>query len=131
HLNIFNSHALSQYKDLGCEGACLSVELSYNQIKSLQKSIQTGILAYGRTPLMTYRNCIIKENHGCDKNCENGIFLKDRKNESFLILKDKNSGRQVCGNCLYNAKTMVLAGEREYLNIGIDFIMLNFTLENE
>ena len=53
-----------------------------NQIKNIKSSKPKGILAYGKLPLMIFRNCPIKSNNGCN-NCNHSII--DRKNIEFNV----------------------------------------------
>ena len=110
-LNITNSQALEEYKNLGFKDALLSPELKFAQIRDISKSINAGIIAYGRINLM------ISENKLPD-------YIKDKTGAVFPAFED--NGRSV----LYNSVPVYLADKRGlYKNSGLFFIGLNFTVE--
>lgn len=77
-LNIFNSECASQFNS-----PILSFELTLDQANKINKD-DTGIIGYGRLPLMITRNCPIKNNIGCEKCKKNGA-LTDRKGYKFSV----------------------------------------------
>ena len=104
-LNITNSFAAAEYQKLGLHNACLSFELSLPQIRDLQLSIPATLIAYGRLPLMQFKNCVIKQKGKCLHH--NGFqYLTDRKGHSFLL-----SCRPYCGNTLFNSLPLYLESE--------------------
>ncbi len=57
-LNITNAHALTFYQEHGASAATLSMELTFPQMNALlATALPSGILVYGRQPLMLTRNC--------------------------------------------------------------------------
>lgn len=124
-LNIFNSDSLSVLKDTGLKSSVLSFELAFSQISSMTKALPCGIIAYGRAPLMIFKNCIVKDREKCGR-CESGVFLHDRKDEDFIILKEFG-----CRNILLNAKTTYLADREDYKKLGLSFIRLDFYTETQ
>lgn len=119
-LNITNSQALARYAAMGLAGATLSFELSLPQIRDLQLSLPTALICYGRLPLMTFRNCAMK-NLGFCRHHDGYGHLTDRKGETFLL-----ECRADCGNTLYNAVPLFL--EQSRLRDGIT-ARLEFTDE--
>ncbi len=96
-LNITNSTALAEYRNLGLTNACLSFELSLPQIRDLHLSMPTTLIAYGRLPLMQFKNCVIKQKGRCLHH-EGSRNLTDRMGHSFLLMC-----RPYCGNTLFNS----------------------------
>lgn len=104
-LNITNSVSLAEYQKMGLNNACLSFELSLPQIRDLCLCMPTTLIAYGRLPLMQFKNCVIKQKKNCldHKGYE---YLKDRKGHSFLLMC-----RPYCGNTLFNSLPLYLESE--------------------
>ncbi len=114
--NIFNSYSLDF---IDADYCTLSVELSDTQISNIKSSKPFGILAYGKLPLMIFRNCPIKANNGC-ANCNHKI--SDRKNIDFPILCEDGVTKMI------NNRPIYMADKKEFLN-KLDFILLSFTDE--
>lgn len=79
-LNVFNSNTASQINS-----PILSFELTLEQANRINAD-DTGIIAYGKLPLMLTRNCPIKNHIGCN-NCEG--TLTDRKGFKFPVVCSK------------------------------------------
>lgn len=135
-LNISNSEALEQYKNLGLKDAILSPELKFAQVRDINKSINSGITAYGAISVLISENCLIKNAGGCnheykknkDKFCERkGRFnITDKTGAKFPVIGD--FGHR---NIVYNSVPIYLADKQElYKNLGLFFISLNFTTES-
>ncbi len=77
-LNIFNSLSASQFNS-----PLLSFELTLKQANEINAA-DTGIVAYGRLPLMLTRNCPVKNSIGC-KECGKKGALTDRKGYRFPV----------------------------------------------
>ena len=71
-LNAFNSSSANQI-----HSPILSFELTIDEANRINAE-DTGIIAYGRLPLMLTRNCPVQNNIGCEKCRKNGS-LTDRK----------------------------------------------------
>lgn len=78
-LNIFNSETASLYKS-----PILSFETTLEQANSISAE-DTGIVGYGKLPLMLTRNCPVKNNIGCEK-CRKQGSLTDRKGYEFKVV---------------------------------------------
>ncbi len=74
-LNITNSIALSQYAQYGLCDTLASFELTAVQINQLGSFLPTGIIGYGKLPLMMCVNCPAKAQVGC-RDCKG--FITDR-----------------------------------------------------
>lgn len=77
-LNIFNSVSASMINS-----PILSFELTLEQANSINAE-DTGIIAYGRLPLMLTRNCPVKNDIGCYA-CGGHGRLTDRKGIEFPV----------------------------------------------
>lgn len=78
-LNIYNSQSANMI-----ENPILSFELTLEQANKISAE-NTGIIAYGKVPLMLTRNCPIKNSIGCYECGKNGR-LTDRKGYEFEVL---------------------------------------------
>lgn len=78
-LNIFNSLSAQQI-----HSPILSFELTVDEANRIN-ACDTGIIAYGRLPLMLTRNCPVKNNIGCEK-CGRKGTLTDRKGIRFPVV---------------------------------------------
>lgn len=103
-LNITNSLSLSEYQRMGLHNACLSFELTLSQIQNIHASLPTTLIAYGRLPLMQFKNCVIKAG-GCLQH-DGFRELTDRKGHTFLL-----SCKEHCGNILFNSLPLYLDKE--------------------
>lgn len=124
-LNLFNSTALAEAKQLGLISAALSFELMFAQIADLSSGLDTELIVYGRLPLMVTENCIIKNHYGrCA--CENSITLVDRKSVIFPVLREFK-----CRNAILNSQKLFLADRQaDWSALGLWGARLSFTTEN-
>ena len=124
-LNVFNSQALKQLRQMGLESATVSFELKLPQIRDLSKAIDTEFIAYGRLPLMITENCIVY-NHSGQHTCASVNQLVDRKGERFPVVKAFG-----CRNEILNAKKIFLADKSaDWQRLGLWGARLQFTTEN-
>lgn len=116
-LNVFNSSAAGQI-----HSPILSFELTIDEANQIN-SEDTGIIAYGRLPLMLTRNCPVKNNIGCEKCRKNG-FLTDRKGIVFPV---------VCSPypCVEILNSVPLYMADRIREIKTDFIHFYFTDESK
>ena len=126
-LNLTNSRAASELRDLGLCSLTASFELTLPQLRDLSKPLPTEMLVYGRLPLMLTENCLIRNRTG-ECSCGAGpVKLIDRKGEEFRIVRD-------CGTCrsvVLNGKKLYLLDKREDLRrFGLWALRLQFTTEN-
>ncbi len=78
-LNIFNSKSARLIKS-----PVLSFELTLEQANRINAD-DTGIIVYGRVPLMLARNCPVKNITSCNKCKKHGV-LKDRMGYEFPVI---------------------------------------------
>ena len=124
-LNIFNSQALKQLRQMGLESAVVSFELKLPQIRDLSKAVDTEFIAYGRLPLMITENCIIHNQFGKHV-CANSNVLTDRKGVRFPVVKAWG-----CRNEIFNANKLFLADKAgDWARLGLWALRLSFTTEN-
>ena len=97
-LNILNSVSLDEYKALGLEDACLSMELTYSRLRDIRPTVPVGAVVYGRLPLMKLRACPARGEKGCGS-CRGYNELKDRKGEYFPLVCREREYSEIL-NCL-------------------------------
>ncbi|MBE6879707.1 MAG: U32 family peptidase [Ruminococcaceae bacterium] len=127
-LNITNSYSLSEYRRLGVADAVLSVELMMRDAQELCGSsfIKTGIIGYGKLPLMITRRCPINDNKPCGKSkrkdCPHSIT--DRQGNTLKCYCDDNAVE------IFNPDTLILSDRQKDIS-KFDFILLKFTDEED
>lgn len=122
-LNITNISALEFFREQELKSITLSFELNLPKIKKLWGQ-DTGIIAYGRLPLMLTRACIKAGGLcvGCNKTGST-FEITDRKNEIFPVVCHREY------NEVLNCRTLYLADKLDELR-EIGFLKLYFTDEN-
>lgn len=121
--NIFNSYSLDMWKNYFADEAVLSAEMTVSQINKIKGNIRTGIICYGRLPLMLTRNCPVRNSRSCDK-CGGNGKLTDRKGMEFPV--DCSSGTS---EILNSVPLCVFDEIGDFENI--DFCVLKFTVETK
>ena len=123
-LNMTNAQALQAGADMGMTKAVLSMELTFRQMAFAGKApLDTGLLVYGRQPLMLTRNCPRTGGVLCGRqNC--GGYLADRKGKKFPLQCDGGCVELLNADCLYWADC------REEIP-PVDFWLLSFTDETK
>jgi putative protease len=122
-LNLLNSYALKCAEEIGLADATLSFETGLKQASFLASGIPIGIIAYGRLPLMTFRNCPAKSPEGCS-GCTGRTEILDRMKNAFPVVCRGRSYSQ-----LLNMLPLYLADKQDQLG-AFDFITLYFTVED-
>ena len=124
-LNAFNSQTLDVLRAAGFLSATASFELRIQQIRDMQKPLDTEMIIYGRLPVMVSDQCIIRQSSGrC--NCQVPGQLADRTGSVFPLMKEFG-----CRNVIYNAHKLFLADRRdELLSAGLWGMRLLFTTES-
>ncbi|MDE6659287.1 MAG: U32 family peptidase, partial [Eubacterium sp.] len=116
-LNVFNSSSANQI-----QSPILSFELTVEEANKINAT-DTGVIAYGRLPLMLTRNCPVKNNIGCEK-CQKNGSLTDRKGIVFPVVCSPYPCVEVLNSVpLYMADRMK--------EIKTDFIHFYFTNESK
>lgn len=118
-LNVMNTQALDFYELEGLSAVTVSFELGMEKIKKLGGTLPRGVVAYGRLPLMRFRNCPVRAAEGCAE-CGGEGILTDRKGIEFPV---ECGGRRY--SSLLNSLPLHIA-ERDDPG---DFRLLYFTRE--
>ncbi len=126
-LNLYNSTALYEARELELRSACLSFEMTLPQIRDLNKAVPCELLSYGRLPLMVTENCLIKGRTGQCTCHISPAKLTDKTGADFPIIRDGDS----CRSVLLNGKKLNWLDRREDLGrLGLWATRLYFTTEN-
>lgn len=125
-LNVTNSLSFLEYNKMGLSSICLSPELNLAQIRDIDKDNTTEVIAYGRLPLMTAENCILKNMDKCT--CNGMGRIKDRTGREFIVIKDGD----ICRSVVLNSVPLYMGDKIEDLkSAGIDYLCLMFTDETK
>ncbi len=122
-LNVLNSHALRECRELGAEDMTLSFETNLRQGAALGDYLPCGVIAYGYLPLMTFRACPAQGPKGCGR-CNGQAALTDRLGKSFPVVC---RGRQY--SQLLNTVPLYL-GDKQRMLEGFSHATLRFTIED-
>lgn len=134
--NTYNNATVSFLADYNIQGATVSPELNFKQIKALARSSELPLecIVHGNMELMISEYCVIGSFLGnldkgsCTKPCEkNKYWLCDRKNEKFPIVTD-----QFCHMHILNAKELnMLAHLPEFEPSGINRVRIDGRYMND
>lgn len=116
-LNVFNSLSAQQF-----HSPILSFELSLKQANRINTD-DTGIICYGKLPLMITRNCPVENRIGCEK-CGKKGTLTDRKGYKFSV----KCSSYPCVE-IFNPYPLYLADRLD--EIKTDFVHFYFTDERK
>lgn len=83
-MNFYNSYDLSCAKEMGLKETALSIEAKLAQIRDMKKPMPTNVVVYGKIPVMTTENCIIKNAGRCIN--YNGTYKLSDKNATFDVI---------------------------------------------
>ncbi len=85
-LNIANRQAAAFFAERGLGAATLSMELSFDQIRAMGDfPLPTGLIVYGRQPLMLTRNCPRQSSLGHCGDCRHQGII-DRTGTTFPVM---------------------------------------------
>ena len=115
-LNIYNSQSAQMI-----DNPILSFELTLEQANRIDAH-NTGVIAYGKIPLMLTRNCPVKKSIGCGE-CKKNGSLTDRKGYKFDVI----CSNYPCAEILNPVPIYMLDRLDE---IKTDFINFYFTTES-
>lgn len=122
-LNLTNREAVAAYAACGLVAATLSMELTFRQLSfAADCPIPTGLLAYGRQPLMLTRNCPRRCGGGRCDDCRPEDGMADRRG---IVFPTACSG---AGTELLNTVPLYWADRLAELP-PVDFLLLHFTTE--
>ncbi len=115
-LNINNSLALNEYKKLGLREAEISFECSLTRFNNLKKSIPCGLIVYGKMPLMTFRNCPVRTDKGCE-GCDGHPTIIDRMDTDIqLLCKSKQYVQSLNPQPIYMGDKLLQLSEAHFLS---------------
>ncbi len=106
-MNITNSIAADELSTMGADRITASIELSFEQLKTLVKESRmlVEVIAQGPLGAMLLEHCVIAgaTSHGpadiCPMNCRWGVYtLRDAANQDYLLEPDKR-----CRNHIFTA----------------------------
>lgn len=122
-LNLTNGEAVAAYAAAGLLAATLSMELTFGQMGFAKAApIPTGLMLYGRQPLMLTRNCPRQCDGASCGACQPHDGVTDRRGVTFPTA--------CAGGCteLLNAVPLYWADRLEEVP-AVDFHLLHFTVE--
>lgn len=122
-LNICNTLALEEAARLGLSACVLSPEITVAALGRLGGGIPAGVFAYGRLPVMSVRNCPLKNGRRCIGCTPETRLITDRKGCRFPVECFKNP----CNDIL-NCVPLRMEDKIGDLNRA-DFLLLYFTQE--
>lgn len=123
-LNVINSRSVDFWQDFGAEDMMLSFEGTVQQLSDIVSGIPTGILAYGRLPLMLMRRCPIADGKPCGAKEPCGKSITDRRGNEMPILCGGNSVE------VLNPDVLIMSDRQRALS-QFSFAVLKFTTETE
>lgn len=121
-INIYNNRSLNVLAKQGLKRWNLSVELSKDELKILQKKrpagIETEVFVWGRMPLAYSARCFTARAHNLPKdNCQyrcledaNGMVLNTREDEAFLCINGIQTQSALTCNLLDEIPTLQKLG---------------------
>ncbi len=83
-MNFYNSYDLSCAKEMGLKETAVSIEAKLAQIRDMKKPMAVNAVVYGKIPVMTTENCIIKNAGKCIN--YNGSYKLCDKNAAFDVI---------------------------------------------
>jgi len=130
NLNIFNNYSVNELKEKGFNRFIPSVELNKAEIIQIldNSPIDTEVIVYGKTPLMTNNYCYLGESNKCYKDCDKKCMLnekfelRDRLGFKFRIVPDNTCTLTT----IYNSKTTSIA----YKDLNLDFVRIDILDES-
>ncbi len=120
--NVFNSLSVNQMAELGAEEILLSPEMTLLQASRAGDEVKTGIIVYGKLPLMITRNCPIKNGTDC-AHCGSKRYLTDRLGVKFPVMCENGYSQVLNSRPIYMADRL---SETDFA----DFNLLWFTNES-
>ncbi|MCM1166172.1 MAG: U32 family peptidase [Lachnospiraceae bacterium] len=129
-MNVLNSLAARACSDFGFWDITLSFEGTAAALAEINSPRPTGIVGYGRLPLMLTRRCPIADGKPCGRKTPFGEGESCRKR---ITDRQGNELPVLCGgNCteILNPDVLILSDKRSVLE-KFDFVVLKFTVEDD
>jgi U32 family peptidase len=126
-LYSWNSQSRAFLSEAGIGGDTIPYELNAAEIRHRNNQGSTMVL-YGRTPLMTAAQCVLKNTEGCAKKKHgNFLSLSDRYHKKFPV----KTLCDICSIRIYNSVPTALFSEWKQLSkMGISSWRMDFTKED-
>lgn len=119
-MNVLNRLSLAEMESSGAKAVTLSYEVKQSELRHFGSSVPTGLVVYGRMPLMLTRNCPLKTvNCG---SCSHRIT--DRKGIDFPVYCRGGYSE------IFNSRPTWLADRLSEFS-AVDFHILEFTTEDK
>ncbi len=126
-VNAFNSQTLEFLKGTGASSVCISPEVNLNSFNKLSCDIPRELVVYGRIPVMTVQNCVVKSAYGHCGCGDSHYLLRDRKGMEFPLFANKGA----CTNTIYNCKPIYMADRLKEINMtSVESLRFIFTVES-
>ncbi len=122
-MNIINSFATKSTEEFCAKEIILSNEITLAQAEKIGSSLPKGLIVYGHTPLMLFKNCPIKNGKSCSV-CDKKGYITDRKNINFPIRCRMGFSE------MFNSVPTFLADRKDEYSF-LDFVVLHFTIEEK
>lgn len=123
-LNVSNGASLYLCHKRGFKSCVISFETPIREITKAAENgkCESGIIVYGRLPLMLVRNCPVRSFRGCSGGpCD----ITDRKNVKFPLVCSNGAAE------ILNSRPLWLCDKKKDIaGKGLDFFELYFTVEN-
>lgn len=126
-LNITNTDALAQYRELGLCGAELSFELTLERIARLGDELPRAVCIYGYLPLMLTRNCPSALSGRCPGRPDEQCGIIDRMGKRMAV-RCRGEGASRCAE-VFNTVPMSIADKQAQIT-GAEHMLARFTVES-
>lgn len=123
-LNITNSISLRYFSRI-LNSQILSPEMKFSEMRKMHIPSKSGVIIYGRLPLMVTRTCPIKNQLGNCKNCPH--TLSDRTSREFPVYCENSKDYFV----IYNADKLMIKADCKDIPKNINSFELIFSDENK
>ncbi len=107
-LNVYNTQTVCILEQLGIDCLLLSPELTLPQLRDVRGN--TGVITYGRIPLMTVEKCINREIADCRACTAGTAKLTDRRGVVFPVLREWEHR-----NVIYNSLPTCMSDKQDDL----------------
>lgn len=124
-LNVFNSFTADMLRRAGLLSFTASFELHAGQLRDMTAPLDMELIVYGRLPVMTTENCLIKNSAGkCS--CQSAGRLSDGRGNVYPVVREFG-----CRNTVFSAHKLFLADRRaDYEKLRPWGVRLMFTTES-
>ena len=128
---VWNPSTARQFSAFA-DGFCIPYELNTHEQRRLLENVSLDgehsfsweKIIYGRIPMMVTANCVQKTTDKCRKDGQSLLWLRDRYQTDFPVLRNCDH----CINIIYNSVPLALFGDKDRVK-GIGALRLDFTIE--